>query len=286
MTTKKQLKKQSNQLINKSNKNVETIVNDEQASFLFYKLSNGKKISFTAAIDEISKQINLYNQIVDEKNTVIEKLKKLNSILIDRDKEITFLKNKLNAQIEKVVEVPVDKIVKVEVPVEKVVYVNRIVEVRKSIKVPPKPLLSSLIFNDQFKVECYKLKRDIEKVDKLPKPTIPLTKQNINLICSQFKCGVGKSKKKTLKEHLDKINFLDDLPSLKIGIGKRTVEKLKRFFHISTVHKLVSNNIDVLVNDYNSSLSDSGFNRFEDLLQKPSEKNVIVNMVKSLKNFL
>jgi hypothetical protein len=98
-----------------------------------------------------------------------------------------------------------------------------------TLKNTPK-LIKSSIFNENFEVHCINLKRDLEVVS--PSSTIPLTKDNINMV-TQLKLGVGPMKKEKLIQHLDNINSLDELPNLKIGIGNRTVEKLKLYFHIS-----------------------------------------------------
>jgi hypothetical protein len=105
------------------------------------------------------------------------------------------------------------------------------IPLKDSIIVPPKVIESS-IFNGNFKVQCFNLKNDLNKIG--PSRTIPLTIENINLV-EQLKCGVGNKKKKKILKHLNNINSLDDLPTLKIGIGVRTINKLKRYFHISPI---------------------------------------------------
>jgi hypothetical protein len=127
---------------------------------------------------------------------------------------------------------------------EKLVIVPKVVEaprkrknrVLPSINIPHK-ITSCSLFNKSFKVECYKMKN-------IPSKTIPLTKDNIHLITSTFKIGLGTTKKVILMDHLDKINSLNDLPKLKIGIGQKTVEKLKRYFHIDNKVKLSTSIID------------------------------------------
>jgi hypothetical protein len=219
----------------------------------------------TGAIDELSNQVNLYNQIVDEKNESIKKLHELNKLLIEKDNVIVSLKNlaptiiKETIEVEKVVEKPTFIEKTVEVPVEKTIYVDRIVEVpfekvvyvpkeilnvKNSIIVQPK-IIESSIFNNKFKVQCINLKNDLEPMK--TSRTIQLTKENINLV-SQLKLGVGDKKKKILLKYLDKITTLGDLIKIKIGIGARTVEKLKRYFHINNfspniVNELINNNL-------------------------------------------
>jgi hypothetical protein len=57
--------------------------------------------------------------------------------------------------------------------------------------------------------------------DNIPSKTIPLTKDNINLVSSQSIKGIGKKKKEVIISYLDKITHLDDLLSFKkIGVGK------------------------------------------------------------------
>jgi hypothetical protein len=265
--SKKQLRKQNNQIINNINKGLEVAVNDEQASHLFYHLQNGSKISFTGAIDEISNQINLYNKIVDEKNEAVNELQKLKNILINKDHEITTLKNKQTI----VVEPPIIDVIQLLEPliVEKVdieiihhfdIIIKQDVEylegspiiieknpIKDSIIVPPK-IIESSIFNENFKIQCINLKNDLEK--NVPLQTIPLTTDNINLV-EQLKCGIGPTKKKILLKHINNINYLDDLPKLKIGIGQKAVDKLKLFFHINNSSNQSSNVINVRVDDFN-----------------------------------
>jgi hypothetical protein len=61
--------------------------------------------------------------------------------------------------------------------------------------------------------------------------------------------GIGDTKKKIILQYLDKINSFDELSKLKIGIGLRTVEKLKRYFHINNTLKSITNIVNDNVDD-------------------------------------
>jgi hypothetical protein len=130
------------------------------------------------------------------------------------------------------------------VPLEKLVIVPTIVEVDKIIvdehiiyqNVEPEPIqvspkyFKSSIFSDNFVVECNNIKKNMETSLRLSEK-IKITKTNIYLI-ENLKIGITKNKCDIIVKYLDKINTFDDLPKFKIGIGKITVEKLKRWYYL------------------------------------------------------
>jgi hypothetical protein len=146
-------------------------------------------------------------------------------------------------------------------------------KVKEHIHIPYK--YSSCSIKDvSFDVELFKHNLSI------PSRTIPLTIDNINLITPQLIKGLGMKNKLSIIKHLDKINSIDDLLYFKnIGIGKRTIDKLKQYFHIDNILKYTPSVIDVLIDDNNIPIVEL----INDDYNLPiEESSIIVSLTKSI----
>jgi hypothetical protein len=305
MSSKKQLKKQINQIVNNTNKGNESIVNDNQAALICYKLSNGKKISFSGAIDEIDNQINQYNELVTDKNNLLEEYKKLGNILLERDNTIKELNNLL---VEKDNEI--DTLIKEKKEIEKPTFIEKIVEkivVEECKREHIDTLLyNSNIYNNRHKSRwepCSFTLNNINvpsamKVNRMAlikkhfisdnTEKILFTKDNIyKMTLSYF----GKNKKDILLNYFDDIvkyksfRFLKDK---RIGIGDSLIDKLNNFFTFD-YNTTTTNGNNIPLDNYNLPIKESQIlnilvdNDKDNNLPNEPPKNIFGGLVNSIK---
>jgi hypothetical protein len=211
-------------------------------------------------------------EFVNENDTLKNENENLKKQVRDISVDLNTIKNKYQVPqiVEKEVKVPVDIIVNVP-------------KIRQSINTPIK-LISRSIFNDNFVVECCKMKWELEQLNNIPSKTIPLSKDNLKTV-SQLKIGIGDKKRKRILKHFNNITSFDELIKMKIGIGVRTVNKLKKYFHIPPIQSpsiineqvddsnLPSNIIDDPINDFNLPVDN-----------EPYDKHYLNMLVNSIKN--
>jgi hypothetical protein len=251
MSSKKQIKKQTNQIINNANKGVENVVNNEQGSFICYRLNDGKKLSFIDAIDKISNQVDEYNKLSDTYNKLLEEYKKLGAILLDRDNLIESLQKEKEAfsnlkdDLENTKK-DLENAKKIIEEKDKVI-ANKAEQQLNNTNVVEGPNLpinnynpqdveekvfyletNNDLFNNSLSIK-HKRKTKPRKIAQkiVIDEKIDFTKSNLNLVKVS---GVGTNRKNALIDNLDKIKSLDDILKIKIGIGKKTLENIKEIF--------------------------------------------------------